>query len=142
MATMNGTSVVFNNVLLSIDGETDNGVNGYITDLSWSTGGQSEHVQTLNPQAQPIEVNSINCSPTFTMNFAPGAEEKFYAFLNDRFTKFTLLLTYYVTGDLGGETKTLLIQNAKQDTVTGGSGAMRPANFGGMSYKATFIGFV
>ena len=140
--SMNGTPVVFNNMLLSVNGETDNGINGYITDFNWTTGSQTEWVQTMNPQAEPITTNSINCTPRFTMNFAPNGEKAFYAFLGDRWTKFTLLITYYVTGNLEGETKTLLIQNAQQDDTTGGGGAMRPANFGGISFKATHIGFV
>ena len=140
--TVNGTPVVFNNVILSIDGQTDVGVNGYITDISWSTGTQTEHVQTLNPSAQPITTNAVNSSPICSFSFAPMGEEAFYAILGDRWTKFTLLLTYYTTGYLEGTTKTVLIQNAQQDVQSGSSSAQRPANFGSISYKCTYCGFV
>lgn len=140
--TVNGTPVVFNNVLVSIDGTTEIGVNGYITDLSWSTGTQVEHVQTLNPSAQPIQVNAINSSPTFSLNFAPMGEQAFYSILGDRWSKFTMLLTYYVTGDLSGATQTVLLQNCQQDVQTGSSGAQRPANFGSISFKCTYCGFI
>jgi len=138
---VNGTAVVFNNMLLSVDGEEVN-LNGYITEFTWSTGTQSEHVQTLNQLAQPITVNSINSSPRCTFTFAPNKEDGFVALLGDRFNKFTLMMNYYVTGNMGAGVQTVLVQQAMQDEQTGSGGAQRPANTGTISYKAVFVGFV
>lgn len=140
--TVNGTPVVWNNVLLSIDGETDIPLNGYLTDISWTTGTQTEHVQTMNPLAQPITTNSINSSPRCNFTFAPAKVDGFVALLGDRFNKFTLMLNYYVTGHMDQGTQTVLIQQAQEDELTGSAGAMKAANMGSISYKAVFIGYV
>lgn len=140
--TVNGTPVVFNNMILSIDGETDIPLNGYITDFNWTTGAQSGHVQTMNPLAQPVTTNAINCTPKCTFTFAPNKQDSFVALLGDRFNKFTLMMNYYVTGMPESTSQTVLVQQAQEDELTGGGGAMRVANFGTISYNAVFIGFV
>ena len=140
--TVNGTPQVFNNMMLFINGKKDIDIQGYIMSINWSTGTQSEHVQTLNQLAEPITVNSINSSPSATITFAPGAYKNFYSFLNDRFTPFTLNFNNYTTGNLNGSTKALVLNNGKLDIQTGSSSAQTPQNTGTFSVKCTSIGWV
>lgn len=139
---VNGTPQVFNNALLSINGETQGiDINGYIKNLRWSTGTQTAHVMTLNPLAAPITVNSICNSPSGSITFVAGAFETFYAFLNGRFTKFTLQFIQYTTGDLT-TTKTLSINSAQLDDVSGAIDESSPANTLTVGFKAISAVFI
>ena len=139
---VNGTPQVFNNALLLLNGSNAIDIQGYIMGIRWTTGTQSEHVQTLNENAQPIAINPINSTPSGTITFAPGAFTTFYTFLNDRFTPFTLQFTYYTTGDLAGSTQDLLISGCKLDAVNGGVTPQSPANAGDFGFKATSINWL
>jgi hypothetical protein len=140
---VNGNPQVFNNVILSINGDSQGvPLNGYIKNVRWSTGTQTDHVRTLNPLAEPITTNSITSSPQGSITFVAGAFGTFYQFLNNRFTKFTLQFIQYTTGDLGGETQTLVIKNAQLDDLSGSSDEGSAANMNTIGFKSVFCGYL
>ena len=139
---VNGTPIVFNNVLVSIDGDSSFPINEYLTSITYTTGTQSDHVLTINKKSEPISTNLVVSRPVGTLSFAPMMSEAFYAFLNDKYSTFTLQLIQYVTGHLDGPTKTLLIANARINEVSGGMKPSTAQNEGSVSYVATSTGYI
>lgn len=138
MATMNGDTIVFCNQYISIDGQTDIDIEGYIDDISYTTGPQSAHVQAQNPLASPISINPINSSPSGTITFSPGKFASFYKMMNNRFTKFSLTISYYVTGNIG-ETQGIFFPIVMWNDNTGNSRSNSPQNTMTISFNATQV---
>lgn len=139
---VNGTAQVFNAVLLTVNGDSGVEINGYIKNIRFTTGTQSEHVTTINPLAQSIDVNPVCSTPSGSITFVSGNFENFYQFLNDRYTRFSLSFIQYTTGDLDGATRTLAINNAKIDDISGSSDAGSPNNMNTMGFKCTNIAWI
>lgn len=139
---VNGTPQVFNNMLVSFNGDSSVELNNYIKSLSWSTGTQAENVKTVNQLAQPITNNQVVNDPSVSISFAPGAWQNFYAMLNDRGGQFTLQLTNYTTGNLSGAQQNVLIQNARINVNGGGVEATSSSNPSSVSFVATYAGYV
>jgi hypothetical protein len=139
---VNGTPEVFNNVLVSVDGDTEFPINEYLMGITYSTGSQADHVKTITKTGNPVATNVIVSSPTATLSFAPMMEEAFYTFLNNKFSTFTMQLIQYVTGRLDGSRKTLLIENARINEVSGGMKPSSSSNDGSFSIVATYIGYI
>ncbi len=134
----NGTLQIFNNVILSLNGNTEVELNEYIKNIRYTTGTQTVHVGTLNIKARPY-INSICSSPSGTITFVTAAYGQFYQFLNDRFSKFSLQFIQYTTGDPGGENRILLIDTAQIDDISGSMEESSGANLVTMGFKARDI---
>jgi hypothetical protein len=139
---INGTPQVFNNVLISVDGDTATEFNNYIKSISWSSGTQAENVKTITQTAEPITNNQIVNDPSLNISFAPGAWKNLYAMLNDRGSQFTLQLTSYTTGHLSGPQQNLLVSNARLNTIGGGAEATSASNPGSVSFVATSVKYI
>lgn len=122
---VNSTAQIFNNVLMSVDGDTDFPLNGYISGVTFTTGSQADWIKTFTSDGNPKDTNLIVSSPTSTITFAPMMIESFYTFLNNKYSKFTLQFIQYTTGNMNGPRKTLLIENAR---INENSGTMRPSS--------------
>ncbi len=139
---VNGTAQVFNNVLLSLNGDTSIEINEYIKNIRFTTGTQTAHVPTINQNATPITTNAVCSSPSGSITFVSGNFETFYQFLNGRFPKFTLQFIQYTTGDLAGPSRTLSINYAQLDDMSGSIDENSPANMNTIGFKATSITWI
>lgn len=139
---VNGTPVVFNNVLVSVDGDTDFPINEYLMGVTFSTGSQSDHVKTITKTGDPVTTNLVVSSPVATLTFAPMMADAFYTFLNNKYSTFTLQLIQYVTGNMAGPRKTLLIENSRINENSGGMKPNSSSNDGSVSIVATKIGYI
>jgi len=138
---VNGTPQVFNNVLLSLNGDTTGfEINGYIKSIRWSTGTRTDHVKTLTTTADPLTTNSVSSSPAGSITFVSGAFSNiFKSFVNDRFTKFTLQFIEYTTGNIAGPNNILVISSAQLDDDSGTIDEGSPSNMRTIGFKATNI---
>lgn len=138
---INGTPQIFNTALMYINGGDEAGteIDGYIQSISYTTGTQTEHVQTINSDAAPLTTNPINSTPSANITFATGAFANFYKFLNNRFQKFTLSFIYYTTGDLNGAKQTFELKDCQLDAISGGVSTGSPNNTGTFGIKCTHI---
>ncbi len=139
---VNGTPIVFNSVLVSVDGDTDFPINYYVSGIDYSTGSQADHVKAFHPLGKPITTNLMVSTPTATLKFYPMMDEAFYTFLNNKFSTFTLQLIQYVTGNLAGAKKTLLIENARINEMSGSMNPTSAHNDGSVSIVATDIRWI
>jgi hypothetical protein len=139
---VNGTPTVFNSVLVSVDGDTDFPINYYVLGIDYTTGSGAANVKAFHPQGKPIANNPIIIDPSATLKFAPMMDEAFYAFLNNRFSTFTMQLIQYVTGNLAGPKKTLLIENGRRNEMSGNMNPTSANHEGSMSIVATDIRWI
>lgn len=138
----NGAVQVLNTALLSVNGTTGIDVQDYITSMRWTSGSQSDHISTINGQAQSIAVNPINSRPSGSITFVAGTFPTFYQFLNNRNVPFSLQITMYTTGDLGGITQSVLLTNVLLDDIGGGVEAGNPANTNTFGFKCPSIQYL
>ena len=120
-------------------GDTAFSINEYISSITYSTGTQAGHVVTISQEPHAKTTNLIPSTPTGTISFAPMAIDSFYAFLDSKQSTFTLQLIQYVTGNLDGETSSVLIENVRINELSGGSRAGAVSNEGSFSFVATNI---
>lgn len=139
---VNGTPIVFNNVLVSVDGDAEFPINYYVQGIDYSTGTQASHIKAFHPLGKSISTGLVISSPTATLKFAPMMAEAFYTFLNNKFSTFTMQLIQYVTGNLDGPRKTLLIENARINEMSGSMNPDSPQNSGSFSLVATDIRWI
>lgn len=139
---VNGSPIVYNNAEVFINGSPDGmGINGYILGINYGLGSSSAHVQTLNPQGDPITVNRINSSPSGTITFAPSGWEYFWELLNNRNQKFDLAFSNYVTGQAGENTHTSQMLGVMLDDVQVSAAPMQPNSVVTFKFNATKINF-
>lgn len=138
---VNGTPVVFNNAIVIING-VESDINGYVTGINWSTGTQSEHVKTMTQSGNPITTNNVVSSPVATISFAPSTLPAFNALTNNKYNTISMVFEQYVTGNIGGATLSLLIENARVNENQGSSRSNSPQNDSSLSFVATFVGYI
>ncbi len=138
---VNGTPQVFNSILLGINGDTKGTeINGYIKNVSYSTGTLSAHVITMRPDANPADVNQVCSEPVCTITFVAGAFTTFWAILaTARTQKFNLSFIQYTTGDMAGPSQTMSINGARLDKLAGSAAANSPENPVTLDFKAISI---
>ena len=141
--SVQGTKQVYNATLFSLNGDDDAvDVNGYIQSITWDTGRLSELIVTINPDGDPVGSNSVVSSPSVRIAFAQSAFAKMYTFLEDRYSKGTLILKNYTVGQLNGQRLNVLITGLQLSGKSASTTASRPQNDATATFvatKATYI---
>jgi hypothetical protein len=137
MATVNAQGVVqvLNTALVQLNGSTFLDIQGYMTSIRWSTNTQTEHVSTINPNAESLTVGLVNSKPSGSITFVAGMFPTFYQFLNNRSVPFDLQLISYTTGNLGGATQSVLLTGVLLDVISGSIEQSNPANQNTFDFK-------
>jgi hypothetical protein len=128
---------LYNNVIVRINDETFD-LTGFITKITYYTGAQSAYFHGMNNEANP-KLNLVNQEPGGTIEFGSASGiQAFYTWLNSR-PRFSLTYEEYVTGQLGGDSHTVIIPEAIADGNSGSASAQSAANIKTFNFKSTTV---
>lgn len=124
---ININGIVYNNGIVAVDG-LDADINGYITSISYDSGVAASHVTALTVDGTAPDTNAVMITPSVTLTFSPGSYGNFQTLMNDRFSKFTLNITEFATGNLAGATHIITFIGCQNAGTSGGSTSNSPQN--------------